>query len=203
MPARGIALTSVLALVVGACSATPKPSAPTESSEPKPAEPEASPPPPALRQVCRGAVGRQGHLKVSEASGVVQLADGRYLVTSDSSNEGQVVVADPESGEQQTMTLPLGTGAGDDLEGLIPRWTRAHLNCLEFLPIFGAVALSAVATDNTAVTDPLAMVVFYCRVAQSVIHIISTAQPMIPVRGLFFVVQLLIALWWAFQLLTL
>ena len=47
------------------------------------------------------------------------------------------------------------------------------------------------------------MVVFYCRVAQSVIHIISTAQPMIFVRGGFFVAQLLITLWWAYQLLTL
>ena len=90
---------------------------------------------------------------------------------------------------------------GDDLEGLIPRWTRAHLNCLEFLPILGAVTLSAVATGNTAITDPLAMVVFYCRVAQSVTHIVSTAQPMILVRGAFFVAQLLITLWWAIQLL--
>ena len=93
--------------------------------------------------------------------------------------------------------------SGEDLEGLIPRWTRAHLNCLEFLPIVGAVGLAAVVTDNTAITDPLAMVVFYARVAQSVTHLISTAPPMILVRGGFFIAQLLITLWWAYQLLTL
>ena len=92
--------------------------------------------------------------------------------------------------------------AGDDLEGLPQRWTRAHLNCLEFLPIFGAVALSAVALGKTAITDPLAMVVLYARIGQSVVHLIGTTVPLVFVRAAFFVVQLLISLWWAYQLLT-
>ena len=36
------------------------------------------------------------------------------------------------------------TPDGSDLEGLGQRWTRAHLNCLEFLPIAATVGLAAV-----------------------------------------------------------
>ena len=88
--------------------------------------------------------------------------------------------------------------AGDDLDGLGQRWTRAHLNCLEFLPIFGVVALAA---GKTAITDPLAMVVFYARVGQSLVHLIGTSVPLVVARALLFAAQLLITLWWAFQLL--
>ena len=90
---------------------------------------------------------------------------------------------------------------GTDLEGLGNRWTRAHLNCLEFLPIFGVVALSAVASGNAAVTDGLAWVVFYLRLGQSVAHMASTSVPFVLIRATLFVGQLLIVLNWARQLL--
>ena len=99
---------------------------------------------------------------------------------------------------------PLNTflPSGEDLDGLGKRWTRVHLNCLEFLPIFGAVALSAIATGNAAVTDPLAMVVLYARFAQSIVHLIGVSVPLVLTRATLFVVQLAIVLWWAYQLLT-
>ena len=90
---------------------------------------------------------------------------------------------------------------GTDLEGLGNRWTRAHLNCVEFLPIFGVVALSAVASGNAAVTDGLAWVVFYLRLGQSVAHMVSTSTPFVLIRAMLFVGQLLIVLNWARQLL--
>jgi len=92
--------------------------------------------------------------------------------------------------------------SGDDLEGLGRRWTRAHLNCLEFLPIFGAVALAAIVSGKAAVTDPLAMVVLYARFAQTIVHLIGTSVPLVLARATLFVIQLAIVLWWAFQLLT-
>jgi uncharacterized MAPEG superfamily protein len=92
--------------------------------------------------------------------------------------------------------------SGDDIQGLGQRWTRAHLNCLEFLPVFGAVGLAAVASGRTAVTDPLAMVVLYSRIAQSIVHLIGVSVPLVLVRATLFVVQLLIVLWWSYQLLT-
>ncbi len=91
---------------------------------------------------------------------------------------------------------------GSDLEGLGQRWTRAHLNCLEFLPVAGAVGLAAVVAGKAAVTDPLAMVLVYLRIGQSVVHLISTALPFIMIRATLFAGQLLIVLYWCYGLLT-
>ena len=91
---------------------------------------------------------------------------------------------------------------GTDMPGLGERWTRAHLNCLEFLPIFGAVALSAAVAGQTAVTDGLAWIVFYLRVGQSIVHIASTSVPAVLLRATLFVGQLLIVLNWGRLLLA-
>ncbi len=93
------------------------------------------------------------------------------------------------------------TPDGSDLEGLGQRWTRAHLNCLEFLPIAATVGLAAVVTGNAAVTDPLAMVLLYLRIGQTAMHLISTAVPFILIRATLFVGQLLIVLYWSYRLL--
>jgi uncharacterized MAPEG superfamily protein len=90
---------------------------------------------------------------------------------------------------------------GSDLEGLGQRWTRAHLNCLEVLPIFAAIALAAVVSGQSAVTDGLAMVVFYLRIAQSVVHLISTSVPFVMARAGLFAGQILILLYWGWALL--
>jgi uncharacterized MAPEG superfamily protein len=90
---------------------------------------------------------------------------------------------------------------GSDMEGLGHRWTRAHLNCVEFLPVFAAVSLAAVAAGRSDVTNGLAMVVLYLRLGQSIVHIASTAVPAVLVRATLFVGQVLIVLNWARQLL--
>ena len=91
---------------------------------------------------------------------------------------------------------------GSDLDGLGQRWTRAHLNCLEFLPVAGVVGLAAVASGNTALTDPLAMPLLYLRVGQSIAHLISTSVAFVMIRAALFVGQVLIVLYWAYGLLT-
>ena len=91
---------------------------------------------------------------------------------------------------------------GSDLEGLGQRWTRVHLNCLEFLPIAGAVGLAAVVSGQAAITDPLAMPLLYLRMAQSVAHLISTSVPFVLIRATLFVGQILIVLYWSYSLLT-
>jgi uncharacterized MAPEG superfamily protein len=90
---------------------------------------------------------------------------------------------------------------GSDLEGLTQRWTRVHLNCLEFLPIFAAVGLAGVVAGKAAITDPLAMPLLYLRVGQSVAHLISTSVPFVMIRATLFVGQVLIVLYWSFSLL--
>jgi uncharacterized MAPEG superfamily protein len=91
---------------------------------------------------------------------------------------------------------------GSDLEGLTQRWTRAHLNCLEFLPIAAAVGLAGVVSGKAAITDPLAMPLLYLRIGQSIAHLISTTVPFVMIRATLFVGQVLIVLYWSYSLLT-
>lgn len=91
---------------------------------------------------------------------------------------------------------------GSDLEGLTQRWTRVHLNCLEFLPIAAAVGLAGVLAGKAAITDPLAMPLLYLRVGQSIAHLISTSVPFVMIRATLFVGQVLIVLYWSYSLLT-
>ncbi|NIP98448.1 MAG: MAPEG family protein, partial [Akkermansiaceae bacterium] len=39
---------------------------------------------------------------------------------------------------------------GSDVEGFVYRLTRAHLNCLELLPVAAAVILAAAVSGNSA-----------------------------------------------------
>jgi len=89
---------------------------------------------------------------------------------------------------------------GTDVGGFGLRLTRAHLNCVETLPVVGAVILAAAVAGRAAVTDPLAMPLLYARLAQSTVHLISTSVPMVLLRATLFVVQLAIAASWIVRL---
>ena len=86
---------------------------------------------------------------------------------------------------------------GSDLPGFAQRVTRAHGNSLENLAIPAALILYGVATGQSAVTDGLAMVVLGARVAQSVVHMASSAFPAVLARATLFVVQVVIWIIWA------
>jgi uncharacterized MAPEG superfamily protein len=90
---------------------------------------------------------------------------------------------------------------GTDVGGFGQRLTRAHLNCVEFLPAAGAVILAAAVAGRGAVTDPLAMPLLYARIAQSAVHVISTSVPMVMIRATLLVVQIAIVASWIFRLL--
>lgn len=90
---------------------------------------------------------------------------------------------------------------GSDVSAFSGRLCRAHANCYESLPIFGAIVLAAVASGNAAVTDPLAMWVLVARIAQSATHLVSTSAAAVTVRFGFFSVQLAIEIWWVARLL--
>jgi uncharacterized MAPEG superfamily protein len=90
---------------------------------------------------------------------------------------------------------------GDDLPGFGQRYTRAHLNCLEVLPIFAAVVIAAGLSNQLAIMESTAMYILYARIAQSVIHMISTALPMVLLRGTFFFIQLALLLCYVYQML--
>jgi uncharacterized MAPEG superfamily protein len=89
---------------------------------------------------------------------------------------------------------------GSDVSKASERMCRAHANCVENLPIFGAIILVAIATGNADITDPLARWVLAARIAQSVTHLISISNFAITVRVTLFSVQLAIEVWWVVQL---
>ena len=71
------------------------------------------------------------------------------------------------------------------------RLLRAHLNCVENLPVFGAVVVVAeLAQVQGLLMDRLAMVYVAARVCQSVAHISSGRSLVTNVRFGFFLVQL-------------
>lgn len=90
--------------------------------------------------------------------------------------------------------------SGDDVSDLGQRITRAQANCVESFPIIGGTLLLALAIGHSEITDGLALIVLGARVAQSVVHILSTAVIAVQVRLLCFLVQLGVCGYWLFQI---
>lgn len=89
---------------------------------------------------------------------------------------------------------------GSDVSPFANRLCRAHANCYESLPAFAALVLVALATDNAAITDPLAAWALAARIGQSTSHLVSTSNLAVQVRFAFFLAQFLIQAWWAIGL---
>lgn len=72
------------------------------------------------------------------------------------------------------------------------RATRAHLNCVENLPVFGAlVAIAALSQLSSRAFDVLACTVVLARVAQSVTHVsFAISARSVAFRFAFFSIQL-------------
>jgi uncharacterized MAPEG superfamily protein len=88
-----------------------------------------------------------------------------------------------------------------NLSPFMQRLTRAHANCVESVPVFGALLIAALISGRTSVTDPLAPWLFAARLVQSCVHLASVSVPAIYVRFAAFVVQLAIAVYWTWALL--
>lgn len=82
---------------------------------------------------------------------------------------------------------------------LAKRLVRVHANCLENLPLQAALLLYAIASAQTAVTEPLALTLLGARLAQGVVHLISTRPLFVWLRFAAFFVQLAILAWWLLQ----
>lgn len=90
---------------------------------------------------------------------------------------------------------------GEDLPGFGQRVTRAHMNCVENLPAFAALVAAAGFSGQFGVMEGTAMYVLYARLAQSIVHMISTSPAMVWIRATFFFVQVLLLAWYAVQML--
>jgi uncharacterized MAPEG superfamily protein len=90
---------------------------------------------------------------------------------------------------------------GSDVPGFGQRLVRAHANCYENLPVFMVLLLFAIVSNQTAITDPTAMIVLGARVAQSVVHMISTSLAAVMLRFTLFLLQVLTVVCWLYQFL--
>src|SRR5207253_4481557 len=70
------------------------------------------------------------------------------------------------------------------------RACRVHANCYEYLPVFASLVLGAALAGKGTITDPLAMIAVYARLAQSTVHLISTSQIAVAIRATFWTVQM-------------
>ena len=74
----------------------------------------------------------------------------------------------------------------------IRRVGDAHLNCLETLAVFGAIALAAFLQGKVSSIDHLAPYMVYLRMGQVLVHLSGTSQAQVFVRANFFAGQLFI-----------
>ena len=90
--------------------------------------------------------------------------------------------------------VPLASFRSDRLEGAdwYQRGTRAHANCVENLPVFGAIVLviTMIGLHGSAV-DTLCVIVLVARICQSAIHVSHPqTDAFVAARFSFFSVQL-------------
>ncbi|MDX1304671.1 MAPEG family protein [Photobacterium sp.] len=88
-----------------------------------------------------------------------------------------------------------------NLSSFMQRLARAHANCIEGLPIFGGLMIAALVTSNAAITDPLAYIFLGARIVQSLIHLASLSPAAVTMRFSAFAVQMIIGVYWCYQLL--
>ena len=91
---------------------------------------------------------------------------------------------------------------GEDMPGFGQRVTRAHLNCVENLPVFAAVVAAAGFSGQFSVMEGTVMYIIYARLAQSTVHMISGSQTASLIRGTLFAVQTLLMLYYVFQMVS-
>ena len=92
---------------------------------------------------------------------------------------------------------------GSDVSEFSARLCRTHANCYEFFPIAGGLLIAALATNNVAITEPLATYLITARLLQSFIHILSTSVVAVYARFAFFLAQIGICIYWLIKFLTL
>ena len=79
---------------------------------------------------------------------------------------------------------------GEDIGGFSERLARAHANCYENLPAFAAIALAALMSGHGSLMDQYAMLILYARMAQSLVHMLSTSVVAVNVRFMLYLIQI-------------
>ncbi len=85
---------------------------------------------------------------------------------------------------------------GSDISAFSHRLARAHANCYENLPVAAAVLLTALILGLPDITEGLAFIFLGARLAQSLIHLISTKPLFVFLRAGLQGVQIAILIYW-------
>jgi uncharacterized MAPEG superfamily protein len=77
------------------------------------------------------------------------------------------------------------------------RAMRAHANCVENLPVFGAIVLALVVSKlNSSTLDALALIIMASRIVQTMTHIsFEETSTAVSVRFTFFIIQFICMFW--------
>jgi len=102
--------------------------------------------------------------------------------------------------------VPIGNFRADQIEGAdwYKRAMRAHANCVENLPVFGAIVFALYVGDVTGgLVDALAAAVLVARILQSLVHVCFVqTNAVAALRFGFFFVQIVSFLWLTAIMLT-
>lgn len=84
------------------------------------------------------------------------------------------------------------------------RAVRAHLNCVENLPVYGAIAVTAFAAQvTTPIMDTLAITFMAARVSQTLVHVsVIETNVTVLVRFIFFLIQIIAMFWMAAEVIS-
>ena len=98
-----------------------------------------------------------------------------------------------------TGRVPISEFRADEIEGKdwYKRSMRAHANCVENLPVFGAIVFALYAGDvANATVNVLTVVILAARIMQSLVHVcLVQTNTVVSVRFGFFFVQIVSFLW--------
>jgi uncharacterized MAPEG superfamily protein len=105
------------------------------------------------------------------------------------------------SGRVAIRNFPADAAGGEDW---YRRATRAHANCIENLPVFGAIVFALhVGQVGSALVDTLAVTVLVARMIQSMVHVCFVHTNLVAsVRFGFFFVQFVCFFWLSGIILT-
>ena len=109
-------------------------------------------------------------------------------------------LAEIVSGKAGAGDFPAGVPHGGDAYW---RLNRAHSNCLENLPIFAIVVLTAAILEiQSSTLDTAAVIFILARIAQSITHLASGSDIGVSARFSFYLIQILCIATFLFVILT-
>lgn len=98
-----------------------------------------------------------------------------------------------------TGRVPIRDFRADRIEGAdwYKRAMRAHANCVENLPVFGAIVFALYASGiESAVANAVSIAILAARIAQSLVHVsVEQTNAVVSVRFGFFFVQIAGFVW--------